>query len=260
MEAIGTYLNLERLGIESTKKEKCSVCNYGVRIIVIANGKEQSSCRYCEDKKLVQELNIPTTQAARERLKMKDRTNYFARIPDNLKNARLNDYVAGTDEQKQAKQAAVDLVMNFDKQRSLILSGDPGIGKTHIAVSITNALAKEYSVLFLQSTNLLDLIKESYGQARHTEQDVLQICADVDLLVIDDLGAEYAKPGDSETWTSDIINKVINSRLGKSLIVTTNYNESGLEQKYGRYGNRITSRMNENAERIRVIGKDMRRE
>jgi len=260
MQAINNFMDLKRVGIESTKKEKCDVCNYGMKITVVVNGQEQSRCKYCEDRKLVQELNIPATKEERNRLKMNDRTSYFMRIPESLIDAKLNDYITETDEQKRAKQSAVDYIVSFDKQQSLILSGEPGIGKTHIAVAITNALAKENSVLFLKSTNLLDLIKESYGQAQHTEQDVLQLCADVDLLVIDDLGAEYAKPGDSESWASDIIYKAIDSRLGKSLIVTTNYSESLLEQKYGFNGKRITSRMSDNAEKIRVVGKDMRRE
>lgn len=252
--------SLKRIGIGSTWREKCTICDYGTRIYMIIDGKEMSNCRYCEDQKLVKELNLPTTKEESDRRKITAKSKYFNRIPEDIKNVKLNDYVAETDEQRRVKQLSANYIMHFDKQQSLILSGDPGIGKSHIAVAVTNALSKNYSTLFLKSTNILDLIKESYGGAAHSKHDVLQICADVDLLVIDDLGAEYSKEGESESWASDIIYKVIDSRLGKSLIITTNYNESALEKKYGYNGKRITSRMSDNAEKIRIVGKDMRRE
>src|SRR5699024_1942953 len=147
-----------RFGIDSTKKEKCPVCNYGSRITVIVNGQEKSHCKYCEDRKLVEKMNIPETEEEYKRLKTNDKTSYFMRLPNDIRNAKLNDYDAKTDEQKDAKRTAIDFITNFDKKRSLVMSGDPGIGKTHIAVAITNALAKDNSVLFLKSTNLLDLI------------------------------------------------------------------------------------------------------
>ncbi len=262
MQAIGKViknLNLGKLGIESVKKEKCDVCNYGIKTTVIANGKEQISCKYCEDRKLVESLNIPTTREERALQKLMDKAQHFSQVPENLKGVKLNDYNAVTDTQKHAKQQAVEFITQFDKKMSLVLSGDPGIGKTHIAVAVANALAKKYAVLFLKSTNLLDLIKSSYNSDKYSEMDILELCRDVDLLVLDDLGAEYSKPGDSESWASDIIYKAIDSRLGKSLIITTNYSESLLEQKYGFNGKRITSRMSDNAEKIRIAGKDMRR-
>lgn len=259
MEAISNFMDLKRLGIESTEREKCNVCDYGVKITVVVNGKERSTCKYCEDKKLVEQMNIPKTKEDRELQRLKRKANHFSRVPEDVKYAKLNDYKDVTDEQERAKKTAINFITNFDKKKSLVLSGDPGIGKTHIAVAIANALAKEYAVLFLKSTNLLDLIKESYGQAQHNEADIFNLCRDVDLLIIDDLGAEYSKPGDSESWASDIIYKAIDSRLDKSLIITTNYSESLLEQKYGFNGKRITSRMSDNAEKIRIVGKDMRR-
>lgn len=255
--------DLSKFGIESSVTEPCTECNYkyAVRVVITkTDGTVTSYCKYCEDQRLVESLNIPKSKDDRLLQKMRGKAKYFSRIPEDVKDAKLNDYKAVTDTQKKAKNQAVDFVTQFDKKKSLILSGDPGIGKTHIAVAVANALAKDNSVLFLKSTNLLDLIKESYSNDSYSEMDVMELCRDVDLLVIDDLGAEYSKPGDSESWASDIIYKAIDSRLDKSLIITTNYSESLLEQKYGFNGKRITSRMSDNATKIRMVGTDMRRE
>lgn len=260
MQSVKDSIDLDRFGILETRKEKCSVCNYGVVITVVTSDGEKSRCRYCEQKKLIDQYDIPLTKQEQERRIIRNHANYFSNIPTDIRNARLNDYVAETETQKKVKGIAVDIITNFNGEQSLVMSGNPGVGKSHIAVAIVNALRKEHSVMFIKSTNLLDLIKESYNGTDYSEMDVLEACRNVDLLVLDDLGAEYSKPGDSESWASDIIYKVIDSRLGKSLIITTNYNESALESKYGHNGKRITSRMSDNATKIRIVGNDMRRE
>lgn len=255
-------VKLGDFGIITSEKEPCTECDYryATRTIITYNdGTTSSHCKYCEDKKLAERLGLPKSKEESKSRKIIARSRHFTRIPQDLKHAKLNDYNDKTKEQEDAKKLAIDFITGFDKKKSLVFSGDPGIGKSHIAVAITNALSKDYSTLFLKSTNLLDLIKDSYNGASHSEMDVLKICADVDLLVIDDLGAEYAKEGDSESWASDIIYKVIDSRLGKSLIVTTNYSESLLEKKYGFNGKRITSRMSDGAAKIRIIGNDRRK-
>src|SRR5690625_1646707 len=200
MQAVNEFLNLKKFGIESTKKEKCPDCNYGMRITVVVNGNEQSRCKYCEDKELAKQLNISLTNAEKERNLLLSRISHFDRIPSELEHVLLNDYIAETKEQVAAKELAKNFIWNFDGTRSLVLSGDPGIGKSHIAVAIKKALSKKHTTLFLKSTELLGFIRDSYNGAMYTEQDVFDICKDVDLLVIDDLGAEYSKESDNESW------------------------------------------------------------
>lgn len=252
--------DLVRLGIKSTTREKCSVCNYGMKITIVKEDDETvSSCKHCDDKKLVKELGIPDTQEGRDRLRTSARADAFNNTPTDLVSVKLNDYIAETDEQKKAKNEAADFIINFKKGRSLVLSGKPGVGKSHIAIAISNALRKDYSVLFLKTNDILTLIQDSYNGSNHSEQDLLDACKDVDLLVVDDLGAEYSKASDSESWASTKLFSVLDSRLGKSVIVTTNYSESQIVEKFGMNGERIVSRMNDNAELIRLVGKDGRR-
>lgn len=250
-----------KFGIKSSKKEKCDKCNYGMRITVEkVDGTITSNCKYCNDNKKSVEWGLPQSKEESKMMRTRARANAFSRIPKDIEDVKLNEYVAETEEQKRAKQEAVDFVLNFEKGRSLSLSGAAGVGKSHIAVAIANALKKDYSVLFLKSNDILTLIKESYDNAKHSEKDVLDACKDVDLLIIDDIGAEYSKNNnDGETWASNILFNVLDSRLGKSVIVTTNYSESQLKNKFAMDGERIVSRMHDNAKLIRVVGKDGRR-
>lgn len=252
--------DLTRLGIKNTTREKCDECNYGMKITIEKeDGETVSSCKHCADKELVKNLGIPETKEGRDKLRTNARASAFNRIPKDIKNVKLNDYIAGTPEQKQAKNEAIKFITEFDKEVSLVLSGMPGVGKSHIAVAIANALKDDYSVLYLKSNDILTLIQDSYKGSNHSEQDLLDACKDVDLLVIDDLGAEYSKASDAESWASTKLFSVLDNRLGKSVIVTTNYSETQLVEKFGMNGERIVSRMNDNAELIRIKGKDGRR-
>lgn len=259
MQAISSFMNLSRLGIESTKKEKCPECDYGTRITMTVNGEETSHCKYCNDKELVKTLSVATTSKEKELNLIKSRAKRFSNVPNDLQEARLNNYKAATNEQIKAKETAINFITDFDKERSFVMSGDPGIGKSHIASAIYKALSLDNSVLYLKSADVLSLIRESYNGVTHTEQDIFEICEQVDLLVLDDIGAEYDKVSNNESWASDILFRILDSRLGKSIVITTNYSESELENKFGMNGKRIVSRMHDNAELIRIVGKDMRK-
>lgn len=253
---------LGRFGIESSTKERCTVCDYkfAMRVtITYTNGETTSHCKYCTDKELVKSLPIATTEEEKRLKTIQAKAKYFNRIPNDLKNVTIRDYQRNTEAQKQARELAAKYIVDFDGTRSLVFSGNPGIGKSHLAVGITKALSSDYSTLFLKTSDILALMRESYDNGKHSEKDVFDISKRVDLLVIDDLGAEYDRNENNESWASNIMFRILDSRLGKSTIVTTNYSESELEKKYGMDGKRIVSRMCDNADKLRIDGKDMRK-
>src|SRR5690625_5555521 len=189
----------------------------------------------------------------------------FERITNDLVDATVNGYKTDNKypSQEKARQAAIDFIEGYNGTQSLVLSGVPGIGKSHLSYAINKAIrSKGYKTLFIKSTDLLDAIKETYNYHSNVTQDqIFKMINGLDLLVLDDLGGEYEKKDpnnqENETWASDVLYKVIDMRLGKSLITTTNYGESELIAKYGQVqGSRIVSRMMENATPIRVEGED----
>ena len=82
----GIKRDLRKLGIESSTKEKCNVCNYGMKITIVVDGKETSHCKYCNDKELAKELDLPMSEEDSKRRKIQAKANYFTRIPNDLKN------------------------------------------------------------------------------------------------------------------------------------------------------------------------------
>jgi len=158
--------------------------------------------------------------------------------------------------------------------RGLLLTGSIGVGKTHLAVGILQALILEKAVhgLFCDYRELLKEIQNSYNpQVAVTEMEILQPVFDAEVLVLDELGA--AKPTD---WVWDTVALVLNTRYNdkRTTLITTNYadlppggtsGQSGAgrgprEETLGdRIGERMRSRLAEMCVLIEMRGEDFRR-
>lgn len=252
------------LGSKEAGEKECDSCGNVYKLFSTPNG-ILGACKPCEDKKFIESLNLPTKEEYRHQKESGFILN-FERITNDLKEVTVNSYKvnASYPSQDKAKKKVIEFITGYDGTQSLVLAGVPGVGKSHLSYAINKAIrSKGYKTLFIKSTDLLDAIKETYNYHSNTTQEqIFKMIDGLDLLVLDDLGGEYEKKNDnnSETWASDVLYKVIDMRLGKSLVTTTNYSESELISKYGQVqGSRIVSRMMESADAIRVEGDDLRR-
>lgn len=142
---------------------------------------------------------------------------------------------------------------DFSKNsKSLFMYGETGLGKTHLSLSIAQwAVRRGYGVVYGSAQNLLSSLEQQrFGRSSEglTEQELL----DCDLLILDDLGAEF-----TTQFTISIIYNLINTRLltGKPVIISTNLSPKELEDKYAQ---RITSRIIGNYVSLRFCGRDVR--
>ena len=103
----------------------------------------------------------------------------------------------------------------------LLLMGDPGSGKTHLAVAaFRSILAKGFEGLFFDYQNLLDRIRSSYDQTSQTsDKEAYRVAMDKEVLLLDDLGAHRVTD-----WVEDTVTSIITARCNhrKPLIATTN--------------------------------------
>jgi len=108
-----------------------------------------------------------------------------------------------------------------NKRPGLLLMGDPGTGKTHLAVAAFRAiLAKGFEGLFFDYQNLLDKIRSGYDSASGaSDREAYRIAMDKEVLLLDDLGAHRVTD-----WVEDTVTSIITSRCnqGRPLIATTN--------------------------------------
>ena len=74
---------------------------------------------------------------------------------------------------------------------SLIIMGKSDTGKTHLAAGIANKLIENDKIVLMERlTNLLDRIRETYENNTKSENELIEIYSNADMLIIDDLGTE----------------------------------------------------------------------
>ncbi len=133
---------------------------------------------------------------------------------------------------------------------SFFFSGGTGLGKTHLALAVLNKVTSlGYTVYYNTAGSIIkEMEKERFGRsAESIEEEIYKS----DLIIIDDLGAEF-----STAFSQAAVNELINNAIlaGKAMIIISNLSVSELEEKYGQ---RVTSRLN-GFEVIEFVGEDVR--
>ena len=109
----------------------------------------------------------------------------------------------------------------------LMLQGQPGVGKTHLACAVLKGLVERgFEGLFFDYQNLLDRIRAGYNQTAGTsEREAYRSALESEILLLDDLGSHRASD-----WVKDVVTSIINHRYNakKAFIVTTNLPDEDL--------------------------------
>ena len=135
---------------------------------------------------------------------------------------------------------------------SFFFTGATGLGKTHLALAVLNKVTQNgFSVYYSSAGSIVKkLEKERFGRADESVEDEIERS---DLLIIDDLGAEFSTAF-SQAAIYELVNNAILS--GKPMIIISNLSRAELEEKYGQ---RLTSRLN-CFEIIQFVGEDIRQQ
>lgn len=146
------------------------------------------------------------------------------------------------------------LEANLRDGRGLWLFGNVGTGKTTLAMLVAKAaLEAGHSVAIYSMPRLLNEIRRTYDEGSDSSYiQLLDRLAEVDLLHIDDVGAEK-----SSAWVLEQLYAIVNARYEaeRSMTITTNL---GLEALIEQIGHRTVSRLKEMCEAIPLDGRDHR--
>ena len=137
------------------------------------------------------------------------------------------------------------------RRDSLLFTGGTGLGKTHLSLAVAKeAIDAGLGVLYDSVPTLMTkLDNERFGRGNEGLTDAVCSC---DLLVLDDLGAEF-----STVSTRESLYTIVNSRIMSALptIISTNLSLTELNE---RYGDAIYSRLTGDYTPVFFCGTDIR--
>jgi len=214
-------------------------------------------CKECRDKSLIEttdDVEAYRNRAIAERY-------WF--IPDDLIEAGFRNYDPCDEQTEKARSLCMKYVQHFsnnskEDRANLVLMGSCGSGKSHLSVAIARTIKdKGFTVGFITTGELLTKIKSTYNKhSSVSEGQILDDIKKLDLLIIDDLAAETHNLKDDFSWSKTKIFDIVNARIGKPTIYSSNLNDKALEKAVGE---RVFSRLNKNTKFIELFTEDYRK-
>lgn len=228
--------------------------NYWKISTPIRGSKERSKQEFCPEciKELIERQDregVDNSLNAETYLKtyhvlMRDST-----IPRELKEASFENFIVETAEEKQLLAFAREQVDKYldGMTGNTLFTGSTGIGKSHLSVAIAKAINEGYkakgepkSVLFVNLTEILRRVRESFNSPTSLEGHYSRMLKEVDYLVLDDLGikSDNASNKGKSAWEEEFIFDILSNR--DKTIITTNLSSSEIASLYSE---RVASRV-----------------
>lgn len=168
-----------------------------------------------------------------------------AGIPERFQDRSLDTFEATTEPQRRALAFAREYAQGFDHVaktgRSALFVGQPGTGKTHLAVGIgMQLLRKGRPVLFTTVMRAIRRVKDTWSrESAETESQAVAALVYPDLLILDEVGVQFGSE-----FEKNLLFDVLNERYEKRR-PTLLLSNLPLDQVRAYLGERVFDRMRE---------------
>lgn len=164
------------------------------------SGVRLKSCPLCRKEREEELKQQETDRIVRQKVEQKKRTLAelmlridAADIPPMFKDCALDTYHAENDGQKKALQIVSAFISKplTEAGPGLLMRGNNGNGKTHLATSCMNdALKKGYTALYTRCWHIFNEINDARNDPARSVMTQIKAYTDPDILVIDELGVQ----------------------------------------------------------------------
>jgi DNA replication protein DnaC len=157
----------------------------------------------------------------------------------------LDNFKAETAAQKKALSTARDYLANFAdhyrKGRGLVFAGPPGVGKSHLAISILRGVLTTHFGVYVTCSDFVRAVRNTWHrEAEKTETQVLDEFSRVSLLVLDEIGVAFGGTEAEQKHLFDLLDRRYREML--PTILLTNEDPEGLRRYIG---SRVYDRLTE---------------
>lgn len=204
-------------------------------------------CPRCREAREQENLRLAIAREARERAEELERRIIASGIPPRFMSATLDSYKGvcevATKNLGYARFVVEDFPTMLKHGASLVFTGTPGTGKTHLGCALVRALLeRDYSAAYVNAMDMLSAVKDTWGQAGQRSGDVVSQFIAPQMLVIDEVGLQ----GQSNVDYS-LLFAIINGRYERRrpMVVISNKTPKELSQHLNE---RVMDRLVENSE------------
>ena len=213
------------------------------------------SCDECARYRESEEVSRESQRSARQSKEAKEHLirKQLAKsaIPARFENRTFDNYTAdgeaGAKALRVSREYATEFCERLKLGSSLILCGNAGTGKTHLACAIAQHIMKTHamSAQYMTVGRAFRMVKDTYRRdSGRTEQEVLSVFAAPDLLILDEIGVQYGS--DTE---KNILFEIVNERY-EALKPTILISNLALKELTEYAGERVIDRMKENGGKL----------
>ncbi|MGM0783870.1 MAG: ATP-binding protein [Pseudomonadota bacterium] len=191
------------IGALQTRSEHCERHGEYESVLLNLGGQRWAGCPACSAEIIERHQADRDASQEEDLRRLRGQAMFEASgVPRRMEGATLKSYVSESDEQgsahRQVCEYAKGLPEHLDSGDGLVLMGNMGTGKTHLAVGLIRYATRSLAVAarYVTAPALFSRVRASYGGNGESEAQILDELASAPLLVIDEVGV--GKGSDNE--------------------------------------------------------------
>ena len=153
-------------------------------------------CAKCVDEKALEDKLAEEKAKAERDMENERKRRENARINAGISKRNLyktfDDYVCTNEGQAKAKNDCERFVKEFPCEKSMIMVGGVGTGKTLLASAMLDSLVDDNRCEIIKVIDLIRHLKSTWNKdSESTEEDLIKYFIKLDLLILDEVGSQF---------------------------------------------------------------------